>query len=428
MLYLGSRNRNDTNPDGIFGGQPEGIAMYRHFRSSTQGILIQAGLCLLVFFALTIRATNGMGYNGDSRTSDPAKLLISEISTLGTDQEYIEIFNPGAENVDLSDYYLTDAIYSPADQYYYNIGLGNPTQATVGGGAFFDFHARFPDGFTIAAGDTIVITIPGSSQFFDNFGFNPDLELFEDGGAADEVPDMRWIFGTVGENSIIGEGSVPTLTNAAETVILYHHVIGQDNVVDIDVFAWKDPSYSSTSYFFNKSGVIIGSHFYLPEIGTNPAFAFGSQNQFGNSYHRTDATEGDQTPTGSNGVGGRDETSEDFNTTFAMMPYDPSVPGNASDVPNEFTPGHPALLGNIPNPFNPQTTIAFEIPEQQTVTLRVFDMAGRLVKNLITTELHAPGRHEVVWNGRDESGRQAASGTYFYRLEAGDSSRRRGWF
>ena len=53
------------------------------------------------------------------------------------------------------------------------------------------------------------------------------------------------------------------------------------------------------------------------------------------------------------------------------------------------------------------------------MTLRVFDMAGRLVRNLVTAEPHTPGRHEVVWNGRDDSGRQVASGTYFYRLEAG---------
>ena len=70
--------------------------------------------------------------------------------------------------------------------------------------------------------------------------------------------------------------------------------------------------------------------------------------------------------------------------------------------------------------FNPQTTIAFEIPSQQDVTLRVFDLSGRLVRNLIQGELRTPGRHEVVWNGRDDAGRQVASGTYFYRLEAGE--------
>jgi len=89
------------------------------------------------------------------------------------------------------------------------------------------------------------------------------------------------------------------------------------------------------------------------------------------------------------------------------------------------TPPHPAsdaairLIGNIPNPFNPQTTIAFEIPGQQEVSLRVYDLSGRWVRDLVAGESYTTGRHEVVWNGRDDAGRQVASGTYFYRLEAG---------
>jgi hypothetical protein len=256
----------------------------------------------------------------------PAKLLLTEISTLGTEQEYIEIYNPNAEAVDLSDYYLTDANYSTGGQYYYRIGEGNPTQATVGGGAFNDFHARFPAGFTIAAGDTIVVTVAGSIAFNNNFGFDPDLELWEDDGAPDTVPDMLWIFGDANTNSIKAADSIPTLTNGAETVILYHFVTGENKVVDIDVFAWKDPSSTTTSIFFNKTGVTVGTHSYLNENGTNVSDAFGTQNEFGNSYHRTDATEGGQTPTGSNGVDGRDETSENFNSTFSMQPYDPSAP------------------------------------------------------------------------------------------------------
>jgi hypothetical protein len=82
----------------------------------------------------------------------------------------------------------------------------------------------------------------------------------------------------------------------------------------------------------------------------------------------------------------------------------------------------PTLHQCSPNPFNPQTTIALELPKRETVTLRVFDMAGRLVKNLITAQPHTPGRHEVAWNGRDDTGRQVASGTYFYRMEAGPYS------
>jgi len=85
----------------------------------------------------------------------------------------------------------------------------------------------------------------------------------------------------------------------------------------------------------------------------------------------------------------------------------------------------PRLLQNHPNPFNPRTTIVFDLPQQTTVSLRVFDVAGRLVRELLDRETVAEGRREVAWNGRDDTGGRVASGTYFYRLEAGEFSETR---
>ncbi|MGD9546578.1 MAG: FlgD immunoglobulin-like domain containing protein [Candidatus Krumholzibacteriia bacterium] len=79
----------------------------------------------------------------------------------------------------------------------------------------------------------------------------------------------------------------------------------------------------------------------------------------------------------------------------------------------------PVLFGPVPNPFNPTTTVAFELPAQEAVSLHVFDLQGRLVITLLSDQVFPQGRHEAVWDGRDESGRQVASGTYFFRLEAG---------
>jgi len=83
------------------------------------------------------------------------------------------------------------------------------------------------------------------------------------------------------------------------------------------------------------------------------------------------------------------------------------------------------LLPNAPNPFNPLTTISFELPEPTRVTLRIFDVSGRLVRVLMGGRGLAAGRHEVVWNGEDESGRQVAAGVYRCRLEAGSFSETR---
>jgi|GEM_PF-5225694 len=76
-------------------------------------------------------------------------------------------------------------------------------------------------------------------------------------------------------------------------------------------------------------------------------------------------------------------------------------------------------LGVFPNPFNPVTTITFELSAPQGVTLTVFDLQGRPVRTLLSGEVVPQGHHEAQWDGRDGSGRQAASGTYFFKLEAG---------
>lgn len=72
----------------------------------------------------------------------------------------------------------------------------------------------------------------------------------------------------------------------------------------------------------------------------------------------------------------------------------------------------------VPNPFNPSTTVSFDLPEAGLVRLSVFDVAGRLVRTLVD-EMVPHGRHEAVWDGRDASGREVASGSYLARLQFG---------
>lgn len=76
------------------------------------------------------------------------------------------------------------------------------------------------------------------------------------------------------------------------------------------------------------------------------------------------------------------------------------------------------LLGNQPNPFNPQTVIFFVLEQPAPVTLRILDPAGRLVLHRALGQLSA-GTHQAAWDGRARDGRAAASGVYLYELEAG---------
>ncbi len=70
-----------------------------------------------------------------------------------------------------------------------------------------------------------------------------------------------------------------------------------------------------------------------------------------------------------------------------------------------------------PNPFNPRTTIALDLPRAGEVSLRLYDIRGRLVRTLHDGPL-AEGRHELVWFGDDDAGRALASGVYFYEAKA----------
>ena len=75
------------------------------------------------------------------------------------------------------------------------------------------------------------------------------------------------------------------------------------------------------------------------------------------------------------------------------------------------------LQGNYPNPFNPQTTIRYALPEQAAVTMTIYDATGRRVANLLQERTQAAGWHELTFDAST-----LPSGVYFYRLVAGDWS------
>jgi flagellar hook assembly protein FlgD len=76
----------------------------------------------------------------------------------------------------------------------------------------------------------------------------------------------------------------------------------------------------------------------------------------------------------------------------------------------------PVLRTADPNPFRDRTEVVFSLPRRMTAQLSVFDVTGRRVRTLAGGEL-AAGEHRVPWDGRDQSGRSAAAGAYFVRLD-----------
>ena len=102
--------------------------------------------------------------------------------------------------------------------------------------------------------------------------------------------------------------------------------------------------------------------------------------------------------------------------------FDPSqlanpLAGGVLDI--QTTPTEFALLQNFPNPFNPETTIGYELAESADVTLQIYNVVGQVVRTLMVSEPQLVGRYQVRWDGMDDRGVPVSSGIYFYQISAG---------
>jgi len=95
-----------------------------------------------------------------------------------------------------------------------------------------------------------------------------------------------------------------------------------------------------------------------------------------------------------------------------------TLPDQVTGASDDMLPMVTRLGANVPNPFNPSTTIAFDLAKAGHARLSVFNVQGRLVNRLVNEPM-TRGSHTVQWNGSDMNGQGVASGIYFYRLEAG---------
>ena len=102
------------------------------------------------------------------------------------------------------------------------------------------------------------------------------------------------------------------------------------------------------------------------------------------------------------------------NQSFNMYPIvAPTISVHETFIPD--LPKSSALHQNYPNPFNPTTRLEFDLPKQVDLTLKIYDLAGRVVTTLVDKSIR-PGYHRLVWNGRNYRGQQVPTGIYIARL------------
>jgi hypothetical protein len=112
------------------------------------------------------------------------------------------------------------------------------------------------------------------------------------------------------------------------------------------------------------------------------------------------------------------ETMEVYGNTTVDFTIEPM-----EQLSNEGTPDLPNKIAthNYPNPFNPTTTISFNIPQQTNVNVTVYNVKGEKVKTLVNSALNS-GTHTVVWDGEDDNQNAVASGVYFYKVRTENST------
>ena len=242
-------------------------------------------------------------------------VVFSEIVLTPSDGEYVEITNPTANDIDMSDYYLTDATDTGSDKAYYKLPAGTDYWS----GSSFDFICRFPSGYSLAAGASIKVSVRDNDSFISTYGESPDLSLNED------------FLDAVNGSSTKGNASAPKLDNTRETLVLFYWDGTSSTVKDVDYLLWGDNSFA-----VDKSGISgyqsdtpVSSQSYMSVHTTNEKL-----------IRVESASEGVETQSGGNGITGHDETSEPLFATWvtaSLISSKPDITGLS------LTPGSPTI-------------------------------------------------------------------------------------
>jgi hypothetical protein len=307
---------------------------YSSVKSSVKRIILntlKSGFCLLLIFITTTLHVKAQNH-----------LLLSEIVLTPTAGEFIEIFNPTEDEIDLTNYYLAD------NQKYADLPSGVPTM-DIG-----DFITRFPSGAKIQSGQTLVVGNNGT-DFNTQYAKNADFEIAQADGP---TPDM-----------ILIAHSTPGLSNGGEGIVLFYWDGAASTVKDVDLINAGTPS--AASLILNKTGKTG----YLADAYTMPTAQAGGDPVSGYSTKRIKNEGQYEVHSNGNGIDGDDETSENTAQTWDVT-YTAPNPGITSltlSVPNR--PIAETTIKGYPNPFNQILKIDFIEGSQYYLT----DLTGRIL-------------------------------------------------
>ncbi|MDP1922870.1 MAG: hypothetical protein Q8L14_41890, partial [Myxococcales bacterium] len=254
-------------------------------------------------------------------------LVISEVAVTPSPGEFIEVWNPTAAAISLTNVRVYNATFPGSDagvacQYPFVVSGG-----ACGTGPFGDFNLQFPAGATIAPGEFQTIAITGAPNYcaFHSCVTRPTYELVGVGQIDDPlVANMLGDFDNRAGNFVgaDGGGGQGFLTNGGEEVVLYSWDGVSSTVRDLDYVIWG----TGTSYRVDKT----------TQPGYQPDTAIGLQRpaagtaSASTSWQRVCTNESAERKTGGNGVTGHDETSEDLDVSWALQAPTPRAQTNGA--------------------------------------------------------------------------------------------------
>ena len=231
-------------------------------------------------------------------------LVFSEVVLTPSDGEYVQITNPTANDIDMSDYYLTDATDGSGNAYY-NL----PSGSGYWSGSGFDFICRFPAGYSLAAGASMKVSLRDNESYVNTYGESADLSLNED------------LLDAIDGSSTKGNASTPKLDNTSETLVLFYWDGTSATVKDVDYLLWGGNSYgidksALTGY---QSDTPVSSQSFMSVHATNEKL-----------IRAENAGEGSESQSSGNGITGHDETSEPLSDTWitaSLISSKPDITG-----------------------------------------------------------------------------------------------------
>lgn len=310
-------------------------------------------------------------------THSQSHLVLSEITLAPSTGEFIEIYNPTNDVIDLQGYYLADnSGYAGLPEGGLMIALG-------------DFIVSFPAGYTIQPNQVIVIAM-GGTDFTNEYIDTPDFEIVSQSAS---IPDMVFNAGS----------GTPALTNAGEAVVLFYWDGLSDLVKDVDIIYAGTPN--SSNMLPPKTGVSIDgpdadaiTSTYFADTATLPVqYSFPD---IGFSTKRILPETGYEIAVGGNGITGNDETSENTLVTW----------DSAYTAPN---PGVTELSTNVREVADTREIIFFPNPARDYLTVENTGNARLMISGMDGKLLH----DEEINGSQKLDISDYALGTYFVLLQ-----------